>query len=639
MHNQSRFFLGSSIALLTALVVTGTHAQNEGSLTATIQMQAGQMLEIGTDTIAMQPEFSWILTKDHVFQSAQRSRFFQTRPAQTGTYALDVSIQNAAGAQNEYKAFSIVVTEPSLPEEKTPGSGNTLKAVLKTVPASVTGIIYVPPSGGIVTIDGSTSVGNINAYSLDIDSLVDTDRDGNPTNDRDNQDTYSEQSGSPLIVYMTPKTGNRLITLSVRSAATGQIDRATLEVRFSEPPTIQSSQQTTDPSSPIVIEGSDNNARFSATLPDSQTAGKELLYEWDFGDHSRSLLTSPSHTYNTSGTFSVSLTVRDITNGQIVFQGTSSVQITAKPATAQSSSAQSGAGSTGVVTATTSTTSWIGSLFKVGLIITLLLGLAVGMYMLFTWIKRKTAGHLSTTLENMEKTIVKTSDKTPEATAEPLKIKKESAPSTTSQAPRQEDVSEREKTKTEFSSTKGDNPTPTASTAPVPSWLAKASGTPASQVTTKVPEPAPIPAPAVPLKMEPAPVPDWLKPTSKQETKTETKPTEPVPKPTAPTPPVMQTQPKVAHAPTVEKKIEVKPQLPAQEQTKSPPPAAAQTTKPTAAPKPVTATETPKEVAKNATATSTTPSAPEKPKAATEPSKKDDAEPPIAFIKADSLTK
>ncbi len=643
MQSRSRFLTGSSIALFAVLFVSVAFAQvgNTGT-TDSIQIEAGQVLEIGTDTVSENPDFSWILTRNRIFQSAQRSRFFQTRPAQTGNYMLDVSVQGRNGTQNEYKAFAIVVTEPGSLEEPMVSSGDTLKAKLTTTPAPIDGIVYLPPTGGILVMDGTLSTGRINSYALDLDTTVDTDGDGNPANDRDNEDTYSDKSGSPLLYYMVPKGGERIIQLNVWSGTTGEIDTEELRVQFSDAPTASSSSQTTviQDSSQIVIEGSDGSARFSANLPESLIIGKELLYEWDFGDRSKSLLTTPTHAYKTSGTFSVSLTVRDITNGQVVFQGANSVTIQTIPQASQSSAVSSAA--TTEKQPEEEKSSSLGSIFTVAMIILFLLAIAIGMYILFMWIKNKTAGHLSATLENMEKTIVQ-SAKTAETAVEPLKLKKETPAPVAAVTPKLEDISEREKEKPEFKSLARDNPVPTSSSGPVPSWLAKAATNPTVQSASK-------PAPT-----EAAPVPDWLKPSVKKETKSEPGKQTPVIPPvtkevakevsttavtatkSAPvvTPPTPSPKPpSVVSVPT--KPIAVKSE---NKNVETPPPKQIQEK-----PKPVIAVEkavpAPAPTPQSATVTESTKIAPQnipEPKPIPKPENND--EPPIAFIKADSLTK
>ncbi len=671
MRNASRVLVGSTISLCAILFASVVFAQNDGSPVDTIQIEAGKMLEISTDTITTKPDFSWILTKDRKFLNAERTRFFQTRFAQTGNYILDVSVQDAQPAKNDYNAFHITVTEPGT--EATPTSTTTtLKAVLKTIPASIQGTVYVSPNGGIVTIDGSSSTGKISSYFLDLDNGVDTDGNGDPTDDRDNQDTYSAQSGSPILYLMKNKSGARKITLTVTDATTGQTSRASVNVVFGQAPAGMGSQPQTDPGSPITIDQTNGIARFSAQMPDAETAGRELLYEWNFGDGGRSLLMTPVHTYAISGTYAVSLTVRDISNGQIVYQGSTSVQAEASPAAMGSQSSASSDSQGG----DTKTPSGFWSTVKVGFIVIFLIALAIGLYMLFTWIKRKTTGTLVTTIENMEKTIVK-SDKTTDGKPEPLKIKKDN-PTTEVRTPVQGDLLDKEKSKTEFSGTKRDNAVPVAASGPVPSWLAKASTTPiASPAPTA---PAPIPAPVIdatvsPAKVEPqkpsaapkspaAPVPDWLKeapqkkeakpsaPTAaavtpipastaaKQEPKQpaplaaapkeQPKPQKPsVPAAPIPAPKTLQEppKPKAITAPVVTEKKEVKVQAPAPapQPPKKPTPAPVKPSPAQTATKPV-----PQDIPKDEKASS---------KPSAKPKTNGGDEPPIAIIKADSLMK
>jgi hypothetical protein len=88
-------------------------ASAAGTDTGTITVEAGQTVEIGTDTAAQKPQFSWILTKDRQFQGAQRTPLFQMRPTIVGSYVLDVSVQDPVASQNDYRAFNISVTDPS----------------------------------------------------------------------------------------------------------------------------------------------------------------------------------------------------------------------------------------------------------------------------------------------------------------------------------------------------------------------------------------------------------------------------------------------------------------------------------------------------------------------------------------------
>ncbi len=548
-----------ALTLVTVtLAVIGTSLTQAAPEENIIRIEAGQMLEIGTDTASPKSEFSWILTKDRKFQSAQRSRFFQTRLTQLGTYVLDVSVQDPLASQNDYRAFTIIVSDP-IPVQPPATASGSQKAILVTDPPLIGSAVYLPPEGGIVTLDASQSIGPATSYSLDLSNTVDSDGDGNPENDRDNAETFNEKSGSPIRFFMLPSSQPRKVWLTITDSTSGTSNRTSVDVIFALTPTVSSAVSSAAPqTSAIKITGLGMTAEFSADIPSADTAGKEVLYEWNFGDRRRSLLFTPTHTYTVPGTYTVTLTVRDIRNGQVLFSGSNSVFVQGAATGSSVSSASSSLSSTSSASGGAKTGLPIGSIIKVGFIVLLLLALAVGMYMLFTWIKRKTTGSLEKTLENMEKTIVKSDAKAgvTDAKVEPLKLKKDPNISPVTPAKKvQADVIDSEKSKTDFQSQTRATGTPLASSGPVPSWLAKASlpGAPTPKPAS-APAPTPAPKPAAPLPPPSAPktpaatgpVPDWLKPVP--------------PPPTAPKP----TQaPAPTPAPAPEPPKPVMPQIPA----------------------------------------------------------------------------
>ncbi len=666
--------IGTTSALVAMLALTIASAQTSEDLRQnTIRIEAGQILEVGTDSASTKSEFSWILTKDHKFQNAQRTRFFSTRPAQTGVYVLDVSIQDPLLNKNDYRAFTIAVTDPSpLPPPIHEQSGSP-KAILQTIPAAIDGTIYLPPEGGMISIESAVSTGTISSYSLDLDSTIDSNGDGDPSNDHDNQDTYAERSGVPLWYYLLPSVQSRTIALVVTNAATGEMDRTTLMIAFTPPPPPRPQAPPSNQSSEIALRGSGMTVQVAPRLTDTNIAGRELLYEWDFGDQRRSLLTHATHTYTVPGTFGITLTVRDLQNGETIFTGTQTVTIQptieSQPSNTSSGGTASSAGSNQAGSAQPSS---FGSIFKVLMIIVLLLGLAIGLYCLFQWMKRKTGGHLEKALESMEKNIVKSAGPAPEIKIEPLKIKKETPVATMSVAA--DDLIDREKSKTEFTKPSRESATPITSTAPVPSWLAKASTLPQTTPPpppkpTATPTPTPIvptptPTPAVTSSVTSpatAPVPDWLKQAPKS---VQT----PVAVPPAPTPvkapapiarpvvaPIVQTKPaapllaplptpKVGAAATAPKLENTEPKSVQTRETSAPALSAKQPSemqKQTAAaalPKPPTPSKqapvTTAPIMKDIPASEVTSSL--KPQAS---NSLNDTDPPIAFIQADSLTK
>lgn len=686
----SRWLPALLLLLTTVLGVSSVMPYSTAAEPVSIRIEAGETLEIGTDTASPQSQFSWILTKDRVFQHAQRTRFFQTRIAEPGTYILDVSVQDPVTSENGYRAFTIVVTEPTgtIPTPR----GDTTKpllASLTTDPMGINGTVYLPPEGGMLKIDPSGSNGSISAYNIDLDTSVDTNNDGNPTNDIDNLGTLMEKSGTPLYLFMLPKASGRSIRLSVKDLSSVEPSVAELSVLFAAPPAgTPVSNGGTQGQSLIRTTRDGQTVQFSALLSDAQVAGVDVLYEWDFGDATKSLLFAPVHTYRAAGTYTVSLRVINIANAELVYEGSESVVIDAAYNTSTSSSinadsSSSVSSSTGSGNA--SSVSMKGIL-QVSFIILLLLALAVGLYALLTWIKRKTSSGLQKTLEKMEGTLVSKDKSTIGTIApEPMKLKKETPSIPPATAIKPSAIVDREKEKKEFKPQGSANTAVTSGAGPVPSWLAKASTTPApTPKPVPAPAPSPKPAPAAtpvptpkpasptapptpaattpPAPKQDGPTPAWLKPAPAAEP--QPKPQSPAPPPAVPTPksPVAETQ-NFAPLPTAPKPTTAASPQPQPKPVSTPPPVAAPTplpkpeVKPEPAPVPASPKPVPPVTPASATLTETKPLPEPKtvvptplPRPASQPippltptpsaeKKIDDEDPPIAFIQADSISK
>lgn len=588
----------ATLVVITAMSATIGLLGSSAAETNTLRVQAGETLEIGTDTASPSSDFSWILTKDRKFQSAQRSRFFQTRLAEPGTYVLDVSVQDAVTSESGYRAFTIIVTEPG--GSFVPPIGNRSKplaAVLQTDPPIVNGSAYVPPEGGMLKIDPSASDGNIASYHIDLNVSLDSDGDGDPTNDIDNLGTLSEKSGTPLYVFMLPGNSERRIRLSVADLNTVEPKTAELPVQFAQAPIVSSqSIASPNPNSPVILRYDGPTVHFSAQLPEALIAGREVVYEWDFGDQAKSLLYSPAHTYSAAGTYSFSLRIKDISNAEVLYEGTDSLTIDTIPDSGLSSSSDSAMSSSAASSSVSSngeSKSSMKGVLTVSLIILLLLAFAVGLYALFTWIKRKTTTGLQKTLEKMEGSLVNKSASEEQKPA-PMKLKKE-VPKTEETKTEPNVIVEREKSKKEFKPQGSANETAPSGAGPVPSWLAKAATTPAPVTQPKptpTPAPAPTPKPAVPsAPVQAGPTPAWLKPAAQPVTPAPAAavPPKPAPAPVAPKPAPVSAAPEVP-------KPQPKP-IPV------PPPVAAPTPKPTMpvqppVPAPVITPEAPKPLPK-----------------------------------------
>ncbi|MDD5055014.1 MAG: PKD domain-containing protein [Candidatus Peribacteraceae bacterium] len=505
IKRPSVLLLTLSAFVSAAVALDGTRASDA----IVIRLEAGQTVEIGTDTNSLSPQFSWILTKDRQFIGAQRTRFFQTRLADPGTYTLDVSIQDPALTESGYRAFTLLVSAPTnagIPSPLLAAGSGAFEAILRTDPPTMNGTVSLPPDGGVLMLDPSQSKGTIASYSIDLDSSLDSDGNGDPLSDRDNQGTISERQGTSLFLFMLPKAEPRSVTLTTTDLASGLTTTTSVLVAFSAPPaTEQSASGIPSSSGPISVQADGLTVSFNAQLDAATTQGKSLLMEWDFGDRLKSLLESPLHTYGAPGVYTVALTVRDIATGTVLYTGTTSVNVTANLQTEASSSATSQIAPSSSAASNPDTAGSkqtedgglpIGAIVTVGFILLLLLGGAVALFFILQWLKGKTTSSLQKTLEKMENTIVKkeTPGASP-ATPEPMKLKKE-LPRT--MAP--QEISDKEKAKTEFVSRTRTNETPVTSAGPVPSWLASSGAKnvqpPSPPPATPLPKQAPSPAPS-----------------------------------------------------------------------------------------------------------------------------------------------
>ncbi len=644
----------AGLSLTTAFLVffrmSGALAEEQN----TIQLHVGETMEIATDATSSDAQHSWILTKERKFLSGQRTRFFQTRLTEPGTYTLDVSVQNPKSGENALRTFTLIVSDagtPPLPEQ-TDLTVLPLRAAVTTEPASMNGIVYLPPAGGVVKIDGTKSEGKIDAYAIDLDTTMDSDNDGNPGNDRDNEGTLSMKTGSAIYFFGMPKPTPRAIRVTVSDLSGAGPSSLDIPLSFSSTPTIPSSP--TPPiqnvNGPIVIDQKDLTVSVSVKTDDPALQGKQLLYEWDFGDKNRSLLNTPSHSYAAAGTYVVTLMIRDIATAEILQSISATVQVSepVAPVSSASSVASSESSSAGSGGSASSFSVW--SVAKVLFIILLLLALAVGLYAVLTWIKKRTTNSIQQTLEKMEETIVKKDPK--EAVGEtpaPMKLKKDIVDVTPRKA--SEEIVEREKARPDFQAQQRPNETPVASAGPVPPWLKNAGDsvqkTPAPVApAAATPAPAPVAAPAAPAAQ--GPVPAWLKPET-EAPKTPSVPAGPVaPAPAskpvvvaAPAPAPVPASPKPTPVPVPKPQPTPKPApTPAPAPVNPPTPAAAPAPKPApapVAPKAETPKPTPAPVPKAEAPKPIQSKAPEQPKPAQ--STQDGSDPPIAIIQADSISK
>ena len=136
-------------------------------------------------------------------------------------------------------------------------------------------------------------------------SATGSDADGDPLSYTwDFGDGATSLRQNPDHMYMEPGTYMATVTVRDPEGATGT---AAVEIIVNDPPANRppNVEAAADPIAgkpPLTVQFSANG-----TDPD----GDSLTYAWDFGDSGTSFLQNPTHTYNTAGTYTATVTVTD----------------------------------------------------------------------------------------------------------------------------------------------------------------------------------------------------------------------------------------------------------------------------------------------------------------------------------------
>jgi hypothetical protein len=385
-----------------------------------------------------------------------------------------------------------------------------MRPIVITTPAqSADTSVSIPPEGGVVRIDLSGSTGQPEQFAIDTDATVDSDHDGNPLDDADNAGSFSLTTGSPFTYYFAPAQAPRIVTVTLSRAGSEPVAQS-FTVNFNGtnvPGAMMQSQEI-----PVQTSIRGLNADFSIQLPESNSP---LLPEWDFGDGTRSLLASPTHGYGSSGDYQVTVSIIDMSTGQTVYAGRSSVHVDGAAVPSSSSSQSSEASQSG---------NGFSFPFKTVIaIIGLIIG-AVTVYVVLSKIKRKATGTIEKKLVQMETKLFEEPSKTT-ANAPVVPLRKEPAPI---KEPVKQEVLDREESQQEFSSPRREQVTPVTTAGPVPDWLKKS--------TTPAPASPPPPKPPSFAKPPQAPI-------SKPPMEPATPPAQPAIKPSMPQAPVMPPKP------------------------------------------------------------------------------------------------
>jgi hypothetical protein len=326
--------------LLTALLM-GFSYPVLASPTATIQeswtMTVGSICEILADAGASDVQFSWVLTgPDGSFLQANRGALFRERFVEAGDYMLIGEAYKPNQSLMNRRSFGIHVVLP--PESEPTIEGGLLTSdgsapFMRADAADTDGSIALTPSRETLLLT-PLSGGN-GLFSLDLDLQRDSDGDGDPANDHDERGTFFESDGTPLRIWFADPAESR--SLLVRHTVEGREVTSSISVAAS------SAGNAPIVSTAGIIQAEDrgNGTYAFSVRPGAITTTDSLLFLWDFGDGSQSLLDQPVHRFSWDATFVVTMRARDLRTTKETLSDTLSLIVSGTTATPPPSSASS----------------------------------------------------------------------------------------------------------------------------------------------------------------------------------------------------------------------------------------------------------------------------------------------------------
>lgn len=324
---NNRFLNGLTIAIFTvasSVLFTASVVVAQQSTDETIEIQAGDVFELLAYHPDPQASFAWVLMQDGNFLQAARSPFIQIRLTQPGVY---VVLGEQTGGQGDpvRRLFSLIVhpVDSTQQEDQSslPDSGLRISPV-----SDADGRVVLQPHQQIIAFHPIRD--DLSSVHIDLDTGIDRNGDGDPTNDDDTAGTAFSRGTNALHIWQVfPQSVQQLRIASrtvdgeilSRAIAVLSADAAESDFSSSQPDLIEEPEIPEDTGDgEIRAQVLANGAVNFAAVISSVSPETPLLYQWDFGDSQQSLLQHPVHRFTGEGPYTIRLTVRDLETGEVV---------------------------------------------------------------------------------------------------------------------------------------------------------------------------------------------------------------------------------------------------------------------------------------------------------------------------------
>lgn len=280
-----------------------------------ITIETGDVFEIMSVSDDPRAKTVWILMQDRTFIEAAQNKIFRTRQVLPGDYLLDGSIDEPMVGSQTRRLFLLRI----LPRAPKDPSQNPSTEILKTFPRTELGGITLPENLHVVKFEPDPAQSKRFAIITDANA-------GQAA--PDNLDTYSFAEASPLYMWFgTPRDRTMEVAIE-RSDNT--IWRQTIALTIGEPESIVQNQGI------VASVLTDGKVRFALEQPPA--ASQPLLVLWEFGDGGQSMRTSPTHKYTKDGTYTIRVSVRNVTTGEVTSSTETTIQVTGTQGTGSTSS-------------------------------------------------------------------------------------------------------------------------------------------------------------------------------------------------------------------------------------------------------------------------------------------------------------